>query len=164
MFSETRFYLNNGFYAFNLLIFFSRNFILKSKENKNTRTILKPNNNNQILVWVDQILWWARVKFLPRWPTLVSCGRRQCRQYLCGVIWRLIRRGSVTRTQEEGHWGETGFDDNNKIDELPESHIIGLEGFQRQDEMNYILQSLMSKRHLTADWNTNGVTVLQALL
>lgn len=56
MFSETRFYLNNVFYTFNLLIFFSRNFILKSKENKNTRTILKPNNNNQILVWVDQIL------------------------------------------------------------------------------------------------------------
>lgn len=59
--------------------------------------------------------------------------------------WQLLRRERVTRTREQGRGGETGHDNNNKMDEPLKSHLIGSEGFWRQDAMNYIIWALMSE-------------------
>lgn len=61
VFSETRFYLTNGFYLFNLFIF-QQTFHAKTK---NIKTILKPNNNNQIWVWVVKSLDKQGQSFFP---------------------------------------------------------------------------------------------------
>lgn len=52
MSSETRFYLINGFYSFNLFIFQQTS----HAKAKNIKAILTPNNNNQIWVWVVKSL------------------------------------------------------------------------------------------------------------